>query len=142
MSIDRSEIKKEHLAYYDLHLHEGIVPDMLSNEQILEWGEKIINGENKRVSLGGVPIYNPSIAKVKVMFMLFKEGFQNQQLHVKSTERIHSEVVELRKDVDSLILSIWNEVEKFHTDFPLEKRLELNRQYGLIYYYRKGEVVE
>lgn len=142
MSIDRSEIKKEHLAYYDLHLHEGIVPDMLSNEQILEWGEKIINGENKRVSLGGVPIYNPSIAKVKVMFTLFKEGFQNQQLHVKSTERIHSEVVELRKDVDSLILSIWNEVEKFHTDFPLEKRLELNRQYGLIYYYRKGEVVE
>ncbi len=142
MSIDRAEIKKEHLKYYDLHNHRGIVPDMLSNEQILRWGEEIINGENMRISLGGVPIYNPTIAKVKVMFSLFKEGFQNQQLHMKSTERIHQEVVGMRKEVDALILAIWDEVEKFHSGFSPEKRLNLNREYGLIYYYRKGEIVE
>ena len=41
---------------------------------------------------------------------------------------------------DELILDIWNQVEKKFEDVsPNEKRLDLCRDYGLIYYYRTGE---
>ncbi len=142
MSVTRSEIKSEHLELYGLHDLNLIVPDLNSNEQLLQWGQKIIEGENKRISQGGVPIYNPGIAKVSVMYVLFKESYQTQQIHQKATARILNEVSEFRSEVDSIIFDAWEEVEKFNAEFPQNERLEKNREYGLIYYYRKGETIE
>jgi hypothetical protein len=142
LSVIRAEIKEEQLAYYGLGSEKLVVPDMTTHEQILSWGEKIIEGENERISRGGVPIYNPSIAKVKVMYSLFREAYQNQLLHKKATNRILGEITDYRETADQLICRIWDEVETSHMELPAEKRLELNRRYGIVYYYRKGEMVE
>lgn len=142
MSVIRAEIKESQLQLYGLENANLLVPDLTSNEQILEWGEKIIEGENKRASQGGVPIYNPSIAKVNVMYTLFKEGYQTQQIHQNATARTLKEVSDFRSEVDKVIIDIWDEVEKFNAELPPAKRFDKNRAYGLIYYYRKGETVE
>ena len=142
MCVMRSEIKEGQLALYGLETTNMVVPDLTSNEQLLEWGQKIIDGENQRISQGGVPIYNPSIAKVNVMFTLFKEGYQTQKLHQKATARVLQEVADYRERVDKIILEIWEEVEKHNIGLPPEKRLAQNRKYGIVYYYRKGEVAE
>ena len=142
MSVVRSEIKESHLEYYNLETANMVVPDLTSNELILEWGKKIIDGENERISKGGVPIYNPSIAKVNVMFSLFKEGYQTQKLHQKSTLRVMDDVSAYREKVDKVIFDIWEEVEKNSLEMPTEKRLDRNKEYGIVYYYRKGEIAE
>ena len=142
MSVVRSEIKESQLEYYNLETANMVVPDLGSNELILEWGKKIIDGENERISKGGVPIYNPSIAKVNVMFSLFKEGYQTQKLHQKSTLRVMDDVSAYREKVDKVIFDIWEEVEKNSLEMPTEKRLDRNKEYGIVYYYRKGEIAE
>ncbi|MDD3780929.1 MAG: hypothetical protein PHX26_12880, partial [Proteiniphilum sp.] len=78
----------------------------------------------------------------KVMFSLFKEGYQTQKLHQKATARVQDEVAAYREKVDQLILDIWEEVEKDNRDFTTAQRLERNKQYGVVYYYRKGERVQ
>lgn len=142
MSVIRNEIKKEHLAYYGLEKYNLLLPTLLSNEQILEWGEKIIRGEKQRIENGGVPIYNPGIARVKVMFALFKDGFQAQKAHQKATNRIQEKVTDYRTKADQVILSIWNDVEEFNSHLPEAAKIEANKAYGIVYYYRKGEVVK
>lgn len=142
MCVMRTEIKEEHLSLYGLEGSNMIVPDLTSTEQLLEWGQKIIDGENARIDQGGVPVYNPSVAKVKVMYSLCKDAYQAQKLHQKATTRVQDEVVEFRKIVDQVILDIWEEVEKCHMELTAEERLDINRQYGVVYYYRKGERVE
>ena len=142
MSVLRSEIKENQLQYYGLENANMVVPDLASNDSILEWGKKIIDGENERISKGGVPIYNPSIAKVNVMFSLFKEGYQNQKLHQKGTLRVMNEVAAYREKIDKVIFDIWEEVEKSSMNIPSERRLDRNREYGVVYYFRKGEVTE
>lgn len=142
MSIIRSEIKENQLELYKLESENLVVPDLTSHEQLLEWGQNIIDGENKRVSQGGVPIFNPSIAKVNVMFSIFKEGYRTQKLHQKGTNRIMNEVALYREIVDKVIFDIWEEVEKSNLDLPFEQRIEKNREYGIVYYYRKGETVQ
>lgn len=142
MCVMRSEIKEEQLALYGLEKANMVVPDLTSNEQLFEWGQKIIDGERQRTSQGGVPVYNPSIAKVKVMFILFKEGYQNQRLHQKATSRVLQEVAAYREKVDKIIFEIWEEVEKHNNNLSSEKRLARNREYGIVYYYRKGEIAE
>lgn len=140
MSIAREEIKEKQLEFYGLENANLLVPDLTSNEQLLEWGQKIIAGENTRVSQGGVPIYNPSIAKVGVIYSLFKDGYQTQKLHQKATQRVMDEVAKYRETVDKVIYEIWEDVEKSSNNIPVEQRIERNREYGVVYYYRKGEV--
>lgn len=142
MCVMRSEIKEEHLELYGLQDAGMVVPDLTSHEQLLEWGDRVIKGENERVSRGGVPIYNPSIAKVNVMYTLFKEGYQTQKLHQKATARVLNEVAEYREVVDKIIFEIWEEVENKNMQFPPEQRVARNRAYGIVYYYRKGEMAE
>lgn len=141
MSVMRSEIKKEMLNLYDLHKHNLTLPELNTNEQILEWGAKIIEGERKRIEVGGVPLYNPGIARVKVMYSQFKEGYQTQKIHQKATNRVQEEIVNYRIDVDAIILKVWDEIEAFHSMCEQEQRIELNKQYGIVYYYRKGEII-
>ena len=76
------------------------------------------------------------------MYTLFKEGYQTQKLHQKATARMLDEVAEYREEVDKVIFSIWEEVEKKNMELPPEHRLERNREYGIVYYYRKGEMAE
>ena len=88
---------------------------------------------------GGVQIYNPNISKVKVRYEIFKENNATHKLHQTITARNRGDLVELRKKCDELILSIWNQVEDKFKDLPVDERLQKCREYGLIYYYRKGE---
>src|SRR5664280_1870093 len=46
----------------------------------------------------------------------------------------------LRKEADEIILQVWNEVENFHNALPEEIRKTLSEEYGLVYFYRKGEL--
>ncbi|MBZ4675264.1 MAG: hypothetical protein JG772_954 [Dysgonamonadaceae bacterium] len=139
MCVIRSEIKSEQLALYGLENHNLIVPELTSNELLLIWGKKVLQGEELRTAKGGVPIFNPSLAKVKVIFSIFEEEYAKQKVRHQNTLRALKEVEALREDVDRVICNIWNQVEKYNEKNTLEDRLRKNREYGIIYYYRKGE---
>ena len=38
-----------------------------------------MDGENKRISQGGIPIYNPTIAKVRVHYDIFMDSYEKQK---------------------------------------------------------------
>ena len=142
LSVIRNEIKSDNLALYGLEKSNLLIPDISTSEQLLDWGSKIIEGEEKRIAQGGVPIYNPTIAKVKVMYSIFKDAFNTQQIHQKATNRTQADVVNYRAEIDEIILDIWGQVENATIDFPGKKKLDSNREYGIVYYYRKGETIE
>lgn len=138
-SIIRGEIKSGYKAYYNLP-KEHVVPDLLSEAAVISCGRAVIDGEMKRVSEGGVPIYNPTIAKVKVHYDLFleiHESYKNdQRLTVDSLEKLAG----MRPYADQLILDIWNQLEASFSEIPSShERLNKCGEYGIIYYYRKGE---
>ena len=135
----RGEIKKEQKLLYGLDPHQHIVPDLSTEENLLEWGKKIIEGEQKRMANGGFPIYNPAINKVKVHYDIFCEHRKQHAFHVQNTERVHGDLDSLRAEADRLILQIWNLVEDYYkNEFPYERLMKC-QLYGVIYYYRKGE---
>ena len=113
---------------------------MSSESLLLEWGRKVIEGEGRRLSQGGIPIYNPTIAKVKVHYDIFVESYERQKSFQRATARALEALASMRQEADALILDIWNQVEAcFERVVPNDKRLELCRSYGLIYYYRTSE---
>ena len=140
LSIIRSEVRSAHKDYYGLLVGSSSVPDLTTEAFIAEWGRKIIDGETKRTAQGGVPIYNPTIAKVRVHYDIFMESYEKQKNFQILTARSLDTLSAMRDTADKLILSIWNQVEtKYEEVTPNDKRLDLCREYGLIYYYRNTE---
>lgn len=140
LAVVRSEVRVAHKEYYGLGAKNNNVPDLSTEAALVEWGHKIIEGENKRVSQGGISIYNPSIAKVRVHYNIFADSYEKQKNFQMLTMRSLDTLAAMRAKADELILDIWNQVEKkFEEVVPNEKRLDLCRNYGLIYYYRTGE---
>lgn len=140
LAVIRSEVRVAHKEYYGLDAKNNNVPDLSTEAALVEWGHKIIAGENKRISQGGISIYNPSIAKVRVHYNIFADSYEKQKNFQLLTMRSLDTLAAMRAKADELILDIWNQVEKkFEEVVPNEKRLDLCRDYGLIYYYRTGE---
>lgn len=136
----RMEIKPAQKNYYGLQPNVHNVPDLISETALMEWGEKIIVGEMKRTSEGGIPIYNPTIAEVKVRYDIFVESNERQKNLQRLTAESLEDVTLMRPQVDELILDAWNQIEDYYKDVPdVDKRLDLCREYGIVYYYRAGE---
>lgn len=139
LAVIRGEIKKDHKRFYKLEPENFTLPDLNSEQAITDWGRNIIEGENERMRNGGAPLQNPSIAKVKVHYDIFKEYKNSQKVHQSSTARNLENVAEMRKKIDELIRDIWDSVEKTYAAQPPYKRLKNCTNCGVVYYLRKGE---
>ena len=139
LAVIRGEIKKEQKELYGLDPDLHVVPDLSTDEEILHWGERIIAGETKRTAQGGYPIYNPNINKVKVYYDIFKEQQVNHQFQNSATSRLSGNVETMRKQVDDLILEIWNTVEEHYSGLYPYDKMQHCKAYGLVFYYRPEE---
>ncbi len=139
LSVTRNEIKSEHKTYYGLEPDNYSVPDLTTEGTLLHWGKNLIEGESERLRNGGSPMYNPTIAKVKVHYDIFREYKTNQKVYQQNTARYLDIVANMRNEGDVIIQDIWNEVEAKFQHLPPYERLKQCQNYGLIYYYRKGE---
>jgi len=140
-SIVRGDIKPDALKFYGLDESKKM-PSLLLDSELHEWGKKIIEGEQKRVLHGGNPIYNPSIAMVKVKYDQFLDAYHFQKTLQNNTARWTSKVAELRGEADEIILDIWNEVEEHFADLPDDVKREETMKYGLVYVYRPTERIK
>jgi hypothetical protein len=100
LAVIRGDIKKDHKIFYQLDPNVHIVPDLTTETALIQWGKAIIDGENERIRNGGLPIYNPAIAKVQVHYEVFNEYKSTQKLHQNSTSRSWEELVKIREKAE------------------------------------------
>ncbi len=140
MAIMRGDMLPETRSYFGMEEEEKKVPTLASEEDVVEWGQKLIEGEQKRRNKGMNPITNPTIAVLKVHFDKFME-YHNYQLSLKKrSQRAQDQLNEKRAQVDGVIQQLWNEVENSFADLPEEMRREKATNYGLVYVFRKNEI--
>jgi len=140
MAIFRGELPAETRAFYGLATNESTVPSLNTENELMSWGRRIIEGEEFRIKKGGSPITNPTIAVVKVRFENFIEAWTFHNTLAKRTEEYSGKNTGLRKEADELILKLWNEIEDSHSSLSEDVRKTLSEEYGLVYFYRKGEL--
>ncbi|MFO7924851.1 MAG: hypothetical protein R6U58_14290 [Bacteroidales bacterium] len=140
MAIQRGEIQSGVRSYYGLDEKEFRIPPLNTGGDIIEWGEKLINGEARRMREGSSPVTNPTIALVRVRYETFLETHHHQKTLQNNTARALKKLAVLRSEADEIILEIWNEVEDSFKDLPDDLRREKAKEYGLVYVYRKNEI--
>jgi len=140
MAVYRGDLPAETRAFYGLATNESTVPSLTTENELISWGKRIIEGEEYRIRKGGSPITNPTIAVVKVRYQNYLEAWTFQKTLAKKTLDFSQKNNEMRKEADEIIVNIWNEVENSHSDLPEEIRMAENESYGIVYFYRKNEL--
>jgi hypothetical protein len=140
MAIFRGDLPAETRAFYGLATDESTVPSFSTENELMSWGRRIIEGEEFRIKKGGSPITNPTIAVVKVRFENFIEAWNYHNTLAKRTFDYTEKNYNLRKEADEIILQLWNEIEKTNIALPEDIRKSACEEYGLVYFYRKGEL--
>jgi len=142
MAVIRGDLPAEIRTFYGMSINDSTVPPLISENELVNWGKKVIEGEELRIRQGGNPIMNPTIAVVKVWYENFLQALHYNNTQTKRIYDIMERNNSLRKDVDKLIFELWNEVEKTNAAFSDDTRKKMNEEYGLVYFYRKHESVK
>lgn len=140
MAIFRGDLPAETRAYYGLATNESVLPSLNTENELISWGKRIIEGEEFRIRKGGSPITNPTIAVVKVRFKNFLEEDNYHKTLLKKTLDYAERTGDMRKEADEIILEIWNEAESTFSLLPEEIRKKECEYYGIVYFYRKSEL--
>jgi hypothetical protein len=140
MAIHRGELSPSTRNYFQLDEDDKKLPSLSSEEEIIEWGTKLIEGEQKRRMKGMSPITNPTTALVKVQMDKFLEAYTNMKNLRKRNNFAQENLNKKREQVDQLIQQLWNEVEDTFNDLPEDLRRNKAIEYGLVYVFRKNEL--
>lgn len=139
MAIERGEIKRQVLEYYGLKDLKTKLPSLAAENEIFEWAQKVIDGEQKRIQTGGSPIYTPSIALVRVNVEKYREIAIFMQNQRKICARSFEKMKKTRISANEFIGELWSEIEEnLNTDLPEQNRRQAE-EYGVIYVFRRRE---
>ena len=139
LTVIRNEIKAENLTMYGFQENNPVLPDLSTEEAVLKWGEKLMRGETERTYKGGIPLYNPAIAKVKVHYELFKESIYSLSIYEKNLVRLQNNMENFSAKADEFILNIWTRVEeRYNRTSQAEQNLRF-KAYKIQFLFQKGE---
>ncbi len=139
-AILRNELPPSTRKFFGLKENDTKIPNLVSDKDLIYWGERIIKGEQERLQkAGGNAITNPSAALVKVRYEQFLEAYHRQKIYQKSTRYATDKLAELRAEVDKVIQQIWDEVEKYFESFGEEEKRKQAAEYGVVYVLRPYE---
>jgi hypothetical protein len=142
MAIARGDMAPSDRDFFGFGRDQNRVPSFGSEGEVIKWGEKIIQGETQRIKKGLTPVTNPSMALLKVRYEDFIETQRFQKILQKNLQRSQEKLVEQRSLIDSIITAVWNEVEEHYKDLHDEERRNNSKIYGVVYFYRKSELVK
>lgn len=142
MAILRGELPAETRSFYGIASDDAALPSLATDNELVAWGKRIIDGEEYRIRKASTPVTNPSIAVVKARYEKFLEARNNYKTISRRAAECVTRTTDLRREADEHITSLWNEIEaRFATLSEEEKRNQAER-YGLVYVFRKSELTQ
>lgn len=142
MAITRGELPAETRSFYGIAPEDASLPSFSTDNELVAWGRRIIEGEEYRIRKGLTPVTNPSIAVVKARYEKFLEARNMHKTLGKRVADCVSRTAEMRGEADELISSVWNEVEAKFSHLPEKERRTQTEKYGLVYVFRKNEITQ
>lgn len=132
-AVVRGTFKPAVLNFYDRPLHAKGAPRMKSDADILAAATWLESGEAARVAAGGQPIAFPSVVEIMEHANAFKEAnLQQGKLKVDNADA-QKAVATANKEMDRLILRLWNEIETAYNVGNAPSMRRKAREWGVVY---------
>lgn len=131
--VERGVFPKEHRPFYHLDINSNALPQMITDAEIIQTGEWIVDGDPLRIAAGGTAMAMPTVAQVGTKLTAAKNAIVAQSTKKDAYDAAQEVVSGMRTDADKLILRIWDEVETSYNDEPIESKRRHSREWGVVY---------
>ncbi len=139
MAVTRGELSPETRSFYGIATDDAGIPSLTTDNELVAWGKRIIEGEEYRIRRGNSPVTNPTIAVVKVRYEKFLETRNNYKTISRRAAECVNRTSELRQEADDIITTLWNEIETSFSGLTEAEKRASAENYGLVYVFRKNE---
>ncbi len=133
LAIDRGIFVPADRAFYKLDITTGNVPDMNTDEDIIEVAKDLIKGESDRTNAGGIKMTMPDIQEVQVAFDNLNNIVMPHSTAVDAYDQAQENLNALNTEADAVIKKVWDEVETFYNEESPASQRQNARQWGVIY---------
>ena len=138
-AVKRGTFQASVRALYGLPITKPQRPAIITEQDILDWGDQVHEGETTRIAAGGIPIGFPTLAEVDAAVGNFRT-LNLQQAAAKDTYDSAQEALDaLNAEADRLILKIWNEIETAFDEGNKSSMRRRAREWGVKYVPTAGQ---
>jgi hypothetical protein len=119
----------------NFHLPEtsDALPDMASEDNLILWAQRIVDGDVIRVAAGGAPMSNPTAAEVGTALTAFQVAKNDQTLKEAVYKASLDVINAARPEAEAVILKVWDETETFYNELPAPAKRDKGRLWGITY---------
>lgn len=120
-------------SFYSLDVANGFVPELRSEDDILLWSNRIVNGDAARVAAGGAAMSNPTAAEVHTKLTAFGSLRMPHSTASDAYDAALETLDALNPEADKVIKKVWDEVETFYNEEDPSSMRENARKWGVVY---------
>ncbi len=119
--------------FYYLDAGSDALPALGTEEEIILWGNRIVDGDAARVTAGGAAMSNPTAAEVSTVLTAFTSANNDQNVKTAAWKADVLVRTNLRPEADKVILKVWDETETFYNELPAPTKRDKCRPWGVVY---------
>jgi len=125
-----NKIPRDARAFYDLDISNNRMPDINTDECIIECGQLVIDGDAKRVLGGGAAMAYPTILEFTPVFTAVKSAISAFSTSKSNLINAQAILNNLRTDAKAVCLKVYNELETYYSDLEMPARRAVGRIWG------------
>ncbi len=131
--VERAVYPKGDRAFYYLDKNSDALPPIVTEEEIILWGNRIVDGDAARVAAGGAAMANPTAAEVGTALTAFSNANNDQDVKTAAWKAALLVRTNLKTEADAVILKMWDEAETFYNELPAATKRDKCRPWGVVY---------
>ncbi len=133
MGVERDVYTAEQRAFFYIDINSDALPPITTEEDIILWGNRIVDGDGRRVTAGGAAMANPTAAEVSTALTAFVNANNDQEVKTAAWKASLLVRTNLRTEADAVILKVWDESETFYNELPAPTKRDKCRPWGVVY---------
>jgi len=132
IGVELGEFEADARALYEWP-SDGTFPKLNSEQDYIDVGKDIIEGDANRVAGGGAPMSRPTIADFTTAYNTFKDLRIEQNNLKEELDIAQEEVDALNPEADGVIKKVWDEVETFYNEEDKPSQRANAELWGVVY---------
>lgn len=133
-AIARGEIDRSKRVLYNLDENDATVPVMSRAQDVVDWGDNVVQGEADRVAAGGTALSQPSAAQIATLLADAKDKLVVQSKYYTEYNSAQEELQTLLAEVAKFVRQMWAEIESaFAADPDAGSRRAQAEPWGVVY---------
>lgn len=133
MHIEEKLFPEAYRAYFKIDVNSSAVPPQNTEADVVALSQTIIDGEPSMIAAGGVAIPFPKMAVVQSGLTALVAKQKDQSNKKDATDLAEEALLKLNTEADAVIKKVWDEVETFWNEQPIEGLRRKSREWGVVY---------